>query len=66
MPLFASYALGCGALFLPLSLAVCYSKVFIIERVRGLAEHMPRITASVLIAAGLYMALIALLKGGWS
>jgi cytochrome c biogenesis protein CcdA len=66
MPLFASFALGCGALLLTLSLAVCYSKVFIIERVRGLAEHMPRITASVLIIAGLYMALTALLEGVWS
>ncbi|KYH37325.1 MAG: hypothetical protein AYL28_005320 [Candidatus Bathyarchaeota archaeon B23] len=66
IPLYLSYALGCAALFLPLSLAVSYSKGYIVDRVRGLAGYMSRVTALILIVAGLYMALTNLLGGMWS
>lgn len=62
-PLYVSYALGCAALFIPLSLAVAYSKSYLIERIRGMGGIISKATAYILMAAGVYMALSPLLYG---
>ena len=61
-PLYGFYALGCASLFIPLSLAVSYSKHYLIDRVRGISSRMSKVTAYILILAGAYMALTPLLQ----
>ena len=57
---FVAYGLGAAAMIVPLTLAVAYSNQVVVERFMGLLPHVKRLSAAVLVAAGLYMILTSL------
>jgi len=52
---FLAYGLGAAAVIVPLTFAVAYSNQVIVERFMGVLPHVKRLSALVLVAAGLYM-----------
>jgi cytochrome c-type biogenesis protein len=52
---FLAYGLGAAAMIVPLTFAVAYSNQIIVERFMGTMPYVKRLSALVLVAAGLYM-----------
>jgi cytochrome c biogenesis protein CcdA len=57
---FAAYSLGAATMIVPLTLAVAYGNQTVVDRFLGLLPHVRRLSAAVLVAAGLYMILTSL------
>ncbi len=60
--LFIIYGLGAGALMVPVTIAAALSKEYLHRRLMRVMPHMRKLNAAILIAAGAYMLLTALLK----
>ena len=52
---FMAYSLGAAAMIIPITFAVAYSNQVILERFMGALPHVKKVSAFVLVAAGLYM-----------
>jgi len=52
---FTAYGIGAATMIVPLTFAVAYSNQVLVERFMGLLPHVKKVSALVLIAAGLYM-----------
>jgi len=52
---FLAYGLGAAAMIVPLTFAVAYSNQIILERFMSTLPHVKKVSALVLVAAGLYM-----------
>lgn len=52
---FLAYGLGAAAVIVPLTFAVAYSNQVVVERFMGALPYVKRLSALVLVAAGLYM-----------
>jgi len=52
---FLFYGLGAAAMMTPLTFAVAYSNQIMMERLMGAMPHVKKVSALVLVAAGLYM-----------
>jgi cytochrome c biogenesis protein CcdA len=52
---FLAYGLGAAAVMVPLTFAVAYSNQVVVERFMGALPYVKRLSALVLVAAGLYM-----------
>jgi len=52
---FMAYGLGAAAMIVPLTFAVAYSNQVLLERFMSLLPHVKKVSALVLVAAGLYM-----------
>ena len=57
---FVAYGLGAATMIVPLTLAVAYGNQAVVDRFMGLLPHVRRLSAVVLVAAGLYMILTSL------
>lgn len=57
MLLFFVYGLGAGALMIPLTVALSYSKKFIYQRLMEYMPYMKKVSGVILIVAGVYMLL---------
>jgi cytochrome c-type biogenesis protein len=52
---FLAYGLGAAAVMVPLTFAVAYSNQLVVERFMGVLPYVKKMSALVLVAAGLYM-----------
>jgi len=52
---FLAYGFGAAAVMVPLTFAVAYSNQVVVERFMGVLPHVKKLSALVLVAAGLYM-----------
>jgi cytochrome c-type biogenesis protein len=52
---FLAYGLGAAAVMVPLTFAVAYSNQLVVERFMGLLPYVKKLSALMLVAAGLYM-----------
>ncbi|MFH2112321.1 MAG: cytochrome c biogenesis protein CcdA [Candidatus Bathyarchaeota archaeon] len=52
---FMAYGLGAATMMVPLTFAVAYSNHVLLERFMSLLPHVKKVSALVLVAAGLYM-----------